>query len=291
MKQDEDNTKYVRGAEIDPHYPFGPNGSFPTGCDGYTWDWPMNAENGKYKMGETDVYVVGRYKKITYKLKIEYVSDDLDFPAQQPYYSPDETRYYENTNTFDIALTKDAEFYRRSPDIPGYVPDKPFITLKVTDEFIADLNDMIVDGKTYKGTTERVTYTKVPDDANVIVNFVKCDVSGVPLNETSGIDPLTASGGPYNLDEQIEQKLTGWEPIRYTKLEGGAEETVNSVSGNLATGESATYYVYFREKLGIFTLKLSNTQLCFIIGHLKLLSLGISISLASPIRQRVILDA
>uniref|UniRef100_UPI0026ED37C9 glycine rich domain-containing protein n=1 Tax=Ruminococcus flavefaciens TaxID=1265 RepID=UPI0026ED37C9 len=290
MKQDEDNTKYVRGAEIDPHYPFEPNGSFPTGCDGYTWDWPMNAENGKYKMGETDVYVVGRYKKITYKLKIEYVSDDLDFPAQQPYYSPDETRYYENTNTFDIALTKDAEFYRRSPDIPGYVPDKPFITLKVTDEFIADLNDMIVDGKTYKGTTERVTYTKVPDDANVIVNFVKCDVSGVPLNETSGIDPLTASGGPYNLDEQIEQKLTGWEPIRYTKLEGGAEETVNSVSGNLATGESATYYVYFREKLGIFTLKLSNTQLCFIIGHLKLLSLGISISLASPIRQRVILD-
>ena len=36
-------------------------------------------------------------------------------------------------------------------------------------------------------------------------------------------------------------------------------------------------------KLGIFTLELCNTQFCFVIGHLILLSFGSGISLCTPV--------
>ena len=50
----------------------------------------------------------------------------------------------------------------------------------------------------------------------------------------------------------------------------------------LLDGGVHVYLIRFA-KLGIFTLKLCNTQFCFVIGHLILLSFGSGISLASPV--------
>ncbi|MCR4638994.1 glycine rich domain-containing protein [Ruminococcus sp.] len=267
-----DTATYTNGQEItDKTAQYEPDSStYPSGYDDYTWEWPVEPDsNGKYIMGDNDVYVVGRYRPITYKLKIEYktkVSSEATPVLYETYYSPDETRYYDDTDTFDIALTKDAEFYRRSPDITGYIPDKPFITLKATEEFIRNgLTENIYDpntGKTYKGKTETVTYTKIPDGNNIIVNFVECDVSGVPLNQASIIAPVTATAdGDYNLESDINTALGTYQLIRRTKLEdaesgvGKIEKEVKFVSGTLTSGQTATYYIYYRQTPETVTVK------------------------------------
>ena len=267
-----DTATYTNGQEItDKTAQYEPDSStYPSGYDDYTWEWPVEPDsNGKYIMGDNDVYVVGRYRPITYKLKIEYKikeSSEATPVLYETYYSPDETRYYDDTDTFDIALTKDAEFYRRSPDIMGYIPDKPFITLKATEEFIRNgLTENIDDpntGKTYKGKTETVTYTKIPDGNNIIVNFVECDVSGVPLNQASTIAPVTATAdGDYNLESDINTALGTYQLIRRTKLEdaesgvGKIEKEVKFVSGTLTSGQTATYYIYYRQTPETVTVK------------------------------------
>lgn len=250
---------YYNGDTISENYPFTPvEGECPKGYDTNNyWDWTIEKTNGQYVMGQDDVYVIGTYKPITYKLKINYYTKESDEDTQpvlhSTYISPDRSNYDEDTDTYDIALTKDAEFYVASPNISGYVTDKPFITGKVDDYFISTLTEDITDGgRTYKGKTVNVNYTRT--DANVLVYFIGCDIRGVPNGETrSTITREEAVGDSYDLDGEIDTALgNSNEKIRMTKLVTNGnetvEETVDHVSGNASSDETATYYVYYRAK-------------------------------------------
>ncbi|WP_294411309.1 glycine-rich protein, partial [uncultured Ruminococcus sp.] len=237
--------------------------SFENTYGDYVWDWPIEkGNNGDYVMGESDIYVVGTYTYKAYKMKIVYESADTGFTAPATYYSPDRTEYDNVTNTFDIALTAGTKFYRRSPEVEGYVPDKAFISANVTDDYIAnELTEDITDpntGKTYKGKTETVTYAKVTEGKNLFIYFVECDIFG-NLTGNSSVEQLTVSG-EYNestseIAAALSSKVTsGYEVFIKTKMSDetvngntvSKEVTVNAISGNISSEGSTTYYVYYR---------------------------------------------
>ncbi|WP_303805892.1 glycine-rich protein [Ruminococcus flavefaciens] len=240
--------------------------SFENTYGDYVWDWPIEKDNnGDYVMGESDIYVVGTYTYKAYKMKIVYESADPGFTAPATYYSPDRTEYDNVTNTFDIALTAGTEFYRRSPEVEGYVPDKAFISANVTDDYIAnELTDEITDpktSKTYKGKTEIVTYAKISEGKNLFIYFVECDIFG-NLTGDSSVEQLTVSGTYNESTTDIAAALSSKVPTSHEIFAKSkiVDETVNGntvfkevvlkeneeISGDISTEGSATYYVYYR---------------------------------------------
>ena len=237
--------------------------SFENTYGDYAWDWPIEKDNnGKYVMGESDIYVVGTYMYKAYKMKIVYESADSDFTAPETYYSPDRTEYDDKTNSFNIALTEGTEFFRRSPEVEGYVPDKAFISANVTDDYITDeLTEDITDpntGKTYKGKTEKVKYTKISADKNLFIYFVECDIFG-NLTGTSSVEQLKVSETYNESTSEIAAALSSKVPSDHEifakskivdeMVNGNTvskEVTVKNISGDISTEGSATYYVYYR---------------------------------------------
>ncbi|SFB73856.1 glycine-rich protein [Ruminococcus albus] len=225
-------------------YPSRPD-EYPDGYDGYFWDWSIEADNnGDHIMGQEDVIIVGTYKPITYAIKVNYYTkeseDDPNPQLRGTYISPLDRTLYDN-GTYKIALTKGAEFYIASPDFEGYVTDTPYIAGVVDDAFI-DTLDETVDG--HPSMTVAVYYTKVPDDTELIVNFVKCDVRGAPLGIASDKHII----GDNNYDYSgIQAAIDSWitsasEVVKITKVEEDASET--KVTAITAAG---TYNVYYRD--------------------------------------------
>ena len=239
-------------------------GAYPVGYDDYDWDFGQTEYDdvsGEYKMGQEDIYIIGTYVPITYKLVINYLEAGTVYPLHDQYVSPDRTQYHEDTDTFDIALTKGADFFIKSPDIPGYVTDTPYVSGKVDNAFINSLNETITIGeKTYKSKTINVYYESNPD--NVIVHFVKCDVRGVPIendgNTITGITEAISVGDDYNLESEIVSNITNdeYEIIKRTRQTDTAEEEVTTVSGTITDADQIeTYYVYYRAKPGKVTVE------------------------------------
>ncbi len=239
-------------------------GAYPVGYDDYDWDFGQTEYDdvsGEYKMGQEDIYIIGTYVPITYKLVINYLEAGTVYPLHDQYVSPDRTQYHEDTDTFDIALTKGADFFIKSPDIPGYVTDTPYVSGKVDNAFINSLNETITIGeKTYKSKTINVYYESNPD--NVIVHFVKCDVRGVPIendgNTITGITEAISVGDDYNLESEIVSNITNdeYEIIKRTRQTDAGEVEVTTVSGTITDADQPeTYYVYYRAKPGKVTVE------------------------------------
>ncbi len=239
-------------------------GAYPVGYDDYDWDFGQTEyddDSGKYKMGQEDIYIIGTYVPITYKLVINYLETGTGIPCHEQYISPDRTQYHEDTDTFDIALTKGADFFIKSPDITGYVTDTPYVSGKVDNAFINSLNETITIGeKTYKSKTINVYYELNPD--NVIVHFVKCDVRGVPIendgNTITGITEAISVSDDYNLESEIVSNITNdeYEIIKRTRQTDAGEVEVTTVSGTITdTDQPETYYVYYRAKPGKVTVE------------------------------------
>jgi hypothetical protein len=230
-------------------YPTIPD-EFPNGYDGYFWDWSITPDenSGDYIMGQEDVIIVGTYKPITYGITVKYYTKESEDAVPQlwsTYRSPLDRTQYDN-DTYKIALTKGAEFYIASPEIEGYVTNTPYISGKVDDAFIASLDETVYDGDGHEhpSKTVNVYYTKVSEDTELIVNFIKCDVRGAPLGTISVINPITRSSGyDYsNISDEISVTLAGFDRVKITKVSGDAAETkVDSIT------EAGTYNVYYRD--------------------------------------------
>ena len=234
-------------------------GAYPVGYDDYDWDFGQTEyddDSGKYKMGQEDIYIIGTYVPITYKLVINYLEAGTGITLHDQYISPDRTQYHEDTDTFDIALTKGADFFIKSPDITDHVTDTPYVSGKVDNAFIDSLNETITIGeKTYKSKTINVYYEPNPD--NVIVHLVKCDVRGVPTGD-SDFDRIERTfNGSYDLETDIANRInSGYEIIKRTRQTDTAEEEVTTVSGTITdTDQIETYYVYYRAKPGKVTVE------------------------------------
>ena len=250
-----EKTGYANGAILDNvEFPFQPDpDNCPAGYDANNfWDWTIEKTDGNYRMGQEDVMVVGTYKPITYRLLIKYINGDTE-AIMGTYLSPERSNYDEDTDTYDIALTKDAEYSVTSPEFEGYegyVPDKPIVSGKVTDEVIASMENFEYDSNTYHGLVVEVRYTA--STGNVNVHFIGCDIRGVPNGETLDMISINAEAESYDLDTQIDTTLgDSRQKIRVTKLvtngDKTVEETVEHVSGN-ASSDTVTYYVYYRAK-------------------------------------------
>jgi hypothetical protein len=230
-------------------YPTIPD-EFPNGYDGYFWDWSITSDenSGDYIMDQEDVIIVGTYKPITYGITVKYYTKESEDAVPQlwsTYRSPLDRTQYDN-DTYKIALTKGAEFYIASPEIEGYVTNTPYISGKVDDAFIASLDETVYDGDGHEhpSKTVNVYYTKVSEDTELIVNFIKCDVRGAPLGTISVINPITRSSGyDYsNISDEISVTLAGFDRVKITKVSGDAAETkVDSIT------EAGTYNVYYRD--------------------------------------------
>ena len=236
-------------------------GAYPVGYDDYDWDFGQTEYDdvsGKYVMGQEDIYIIGTYVPITYKLVINYLETGTGIPCHEQYISPDRTQYHEDTDTFDIALTKGADFFIKSPDITGCVTDTPYVSGKVDNAFINSLNETITIGeKTYKSKTINVYYESNPD--NVIVHLVKCDVRGVPIeNDGYTISCITEDfnvGDDYDMESDIAKTInSGYEIIKRTRQTDAGEVEVTTVSGTI-TDQIETYYVYYRAKPGKVTVE------------------------------------
>ncbi len=239
-------------------------GAYPVGYDDYDWDFGQTKYDdvsGEYVMGQEDIYIIGTYVPITYKLVINYLEAGTGITLHDQYISPDRTQYHEDTDTFDIALTKGADFFIKSPDITGYVTNTPYVSGKVDNAFIDSLNETITIGeKTYKSKTINVYYEQNPD--NVIVHLVKCDVRGVPIeNDGYTISCITEDfnvGDDYNLESEIVFNISNdeYEIIKRTRQTDAGEVEVTTVSGTITdTDQIETYYVYYRAKPGKVTVE------------------------------------
>ena len=234
-------------------YPSRPD-EYPNGYDGYFWDWSIEADNnGDHIMGQEDVIIIGTYKPITYAITVNYYTkeskDDPNPQLRGTYISPLDRTLYDN-GTYKIALTKGAEFYIASPDFEGYVTDTPYIAGVVDDAFIADLNET-VDG--HPSMTVAVYYTKVPDDTELIVNFVKCDVRGAPLGIATTIPAIIGdSNYDYSeIDGKIATAISGYDKVKIAKFASdGTQTEVEEITG------AGTYNVYYREIPQTVTIKL-----------------------------------
>lgn len=232
-------------------YPSRPD-EYPNGYDGYFWDWSIEADNnGDHIMGQEDVIIIGTYKPITYAITVKYYTKesadtpDADAVLHHTYTSPLDRTKYEN-DTYDIALTKGAEFYIASPEIKGYVTNMPYVSGKVDDAFIAGLNETVYDVNNYAhpSKTVDVYYTKVDEDTELIVNFVECDVRGAPLNKASSKSAIThVSGYNYSLiSGEIATAISGYDKVKITKFASdGTQTEVEEITG------AGTYNVYYRE--------------------------------------------
>lgn len=269
-----DGPTYSNGAEIDASdsgfYPFTPTSAeYPYGYDAYDWDWPIEPNTGttsKYTMGESDIYVVGTYRPEVYKLVVDYKAkndeDKVDFESKLPekdrhYVSPDRTEYDEVNNLFRIALTKGTDYFVRSPEVQGYFPNHPLISGTVDDNAINNYltEDITVNGKTYKGHTETVTYEKIGTDKNLIINFIECDAHGNPIRNGTA-EQIAIDAGAYDentvaIKNKIDQYMASntYEIYKRTKMMANSiEEVVDAIEGTAADGVVETYYVYYIPK-------------------------------------------
>ena len=268
---------YHNGDVITESYPFMPDystnpGDFPAGYDGYDWDWPIARDsNGKYVMGDTDIYVIGTYRPVTYKIRINYESDNAQDTAfddaigvtNKEYTSPDRTEYHNDTETFDIALTADTNFYRKSPEVTGYYTDTPFVSFTVDEEFIQKIENGenpltstgsgIISGGIdgHKAVQVPVTYKPLTGTETLIINFAECDISGNPTGASS-CRTFTIDGAYDESTAEIAAAINsvlGSENEIYlrTKLVDGKETVFDEVKGNSSDGLT-TFNVYYRPK-------------------------------------------
>ncbi|MBE6869182.1 MAG: hypothetical protein E7494_10520 [Ruminococcus albus] len=236
-------------------YPALPD-KYPNGYDGYFWDWSIETDtNGDHIMGQEDVIIVGTYKPITYGINVRYYTTDENqntVPLGE-YTSPFDRTKYEN-GTYHIALTKGTEYYVASPEFEGYVTDTPYVSGKVDDAFINDLTETRLDdnGKEHLVKVVDVRYTKVSEDTELIVNFVKCDVRGAPTGEDSKPAITHVSGYNYSLiSGEIATAISGYDKVKITKVASDASETeVENIT------EAGTYNVYYREIPQTVTIRL-----------------------------------
>ncbi len=272
--QESDGPTYSNGAEIDASdpgfYPFNPTSAeYPYGYDAYDWDWPIEPNAGttsKYTMGESDIYVVGTYRPEVYKLVVDYKAkndeDKADFESKLPekdrhYVSPDRTEYDEVNNLFRIALTKGTDYFVRSPEVQGYFPNHPLISGTVDDNAINNYltEDITVNGKTYKGHTETVTYEKIGTGTNLIINFIECDAHGNPIRNGTA-EQIAIDAGAYDentaaIKNKIDRYMASntYEIYKRTKMMANSiEEVVDAIEGTADDGVVETYYVYYIPK-------------------------------------------
>ena len=282
--QEADGLPYSNGDEIDASdpefYPFNPTSDeYPYGYDAYDWDWPIEPNAGttsKYTMGESDIYVVGTYRPKVYKLVVDYKAkndeDKADFESKLPekdrhYVSPDRTEYDEVNNLFRIALTKGTDYFVRSPEVQGYFPNPPLISGTVDDNAINNYltEDITVNGKTYKGHTETVTYEKIGTGTNLIINFIECDAHGNPIRNGTA-EQIAIGAGAYDentaaIKNKIDQYMASntYEIYKRTKWTTKTtddnppttyrvEEAVDAIEGTAVTDVVETYYVYYIPK-------------------------------------------
>ncbi len=244
-----DGGKYNRGEVIDEAKPYTPaSGDYPEGYTSYCWTWPDgNEDSAPHTMGDTAIYVIGRYVPETYKLVIKYCMTGSSEPFDT-YTSPDYTEYDPETDTYDIALTDGATYMVRSPEKAGYTPRQAYISGTVDEAFKAGLADMIIDGKTYRGKERTVYYD--PAAGNLTVYKVECDKYGIPTSENtlfadSPVLNYTVSGDFDKEDDIVAP--AGYRIYQRTKLnDKNAEENVRYVSGTLKADEKAVYYVYYK---------------------------------------------
>ncbi len=251
-----DSKKFANGDIIDGiTYPALPD-KYPNGYDGYFWDWSIETDtNGDHIMGQEDVIIVGTYKPITYGINVRYYTTDeySNTVILGEYTSPFDRTKYEN-GTYHIALTKGTEYYVASPEFEGYVTDTPYVSGKVDDAFINDLTETRLDdnGKEHLVKVVDVRYTKVSEDTELIVNFVKCDVRGAPTGEDSKPAITHVSGYNYSLiSGEIATAISGYDKVKITKVASDASETeVENIT------EAGTYNVYYREIPQTVTIQL-----------------------------------
>ena len=251
-----DSKKFANGDKIEGiTYPALPD-KYPNGYDGYFWDWSIETDtNGDHIMGQEDVIIVGTYKPITYGINVRYYTTDeySNTVILGEYTSPFDRTKYEN-GTYHIALTKGTEYYVASPEFEGYVTDTPYVSGKVDDAFINSLDETRLDenGKEHLVKVEYVRYTKVSEDTELIVNFVKCDVRGAPTGEASKPAITYVSGYNYSLiSGEIATAISGYDKVKITKVASDASETeVENIT------EAGTYNVYYREIPQTVTIRL-----------------------------------
>ncbi|EXM40113.1 hypothetical protein RASY3_05895 [Ruminococcus albus SY3] len=260
-----DSKKFANGDKIEGiTYPALPD-KYPNGYDGYFWDWSIETDtNGDHIMGQEDVIIVGTYKPITYGINVRYYTTDeySNTVILGEYTSPFDRTKYEN-GTYHIALIKGTEYYVASPEFDGYVTNMPYVSGRVDDAFINDLTETRLDdnGKEHLVKVVDVRYTKVSEDTELIVNFVKCDVRGAPTGEASGITTITG-GQNYNysnIADVINSKIpSANELVKITKVTSDTDGTdVATTESQVDTiTEAGTYNVYYREKPQTVTIRL-----------------------------------
>lgn len=235
---EEDSGTYYNGSPIDTdsskRNSLVPD-MYPNGFDGYTWTWSdSKADNEAHTMGDTDIYVIGTYKPVTYYLLINYV-DDGGSAIADTYLSPDTSSVNFENDTCDIALIKGASYSVMSPVIDGYSADQPFISGTVDDDFISNVGTFSYGGKTYQGKTVTVTYTPT---SGAVFYRVKCDNHDLPETSELAADKAAALTAP-----------TGYEADYFKITQYNASTNAETEIAAEAIGATGTYYVYYRKDL------------------------------------------
>lgn len=227
----------------------------------YYWEWPDGVTSGTHTIVDGDIYVIGKFVKRNVPLTITYVMSDGS-TAPDAYSAPLEgyktTVYDEAEDKYYFYLTAGDAYSVRSPDVAGYVPDKAVVA------GIAPENGSIEVTVTYSPNTD-------PADTEVIVNYVKCDGDGIPiLGSDTRRETYTGvkdEEGNFNLERsgknvvnnKVRELLSDGQIIRRSKLvtksSGKEEVDVESISGKLEAGEKAEFYVYYRQKPDVVTVK------------------------------------
>ena len=235
---------YLVGQEIpasDISLPFDPDYStspalFPKGYESYLWSWGDGEKydgNQTRTMGDSDMYLLGRYLEKTYTLTINYIKYGESKPFRV-YSSPQYTRFNESTGVYEMALKAGSQYYVISPQMDGYAIDKPVIAGTVGDS---------------DPEPETVTYLRTLN--NFILYQIECDAYGVPTGVFSRADSMNIDMNANEILYYTQfKKITPEAPAEPYYV----EEEVDSI------GATGVYYVYYRAKLKRVSVHFNEVQ-------------------------------
>lgn len=231
------------------------------GYANYYWEWSDEVTSGTHTIVDGDLYVTGKFVKRNIPLYIKYVMPDGDATPPPAQYSAPMAGYnttvYMNGKYYWYAVAGET-YMVPSPEIDGYYPDQA--------EVVFDIPDDVSETTYQDGITKNVHYIAIDSskvDDNVIVNLIKCDEYGIPLDgsNTTVQSYLVTEGVVFDKTSEISSWVDAlgdddeYEIINMTRLADDEEVDVESISGKLASGEKAVFYVRYRPKPPTVTVR------------------------------------
>ncbi|WP_028518004.1 glycine-rich protein [Ruminococcus flavefaciens] len=260
---------YVSGTIVNKTGDFTPDeGEYPPwgGYANYYWEWSDEVTSGTHTIVDGDLYVTGKFVKRNIPLYINYVMPDGDATPPPAQYSAPMAGYnttvYMNGKYYWYAVAGET-YMVPSPEIDGYYPDQA--------EVVFDIPDDVSETTYQDGITKNVHYIAIDSskvDDNVIVNLIKCDEYGIPLDgsNTTVQSYLVTEGVVFDKTSEISSWVDAlgdddeYEIINMTRLADDEEVDVESISGKLASGEKAVFYVRYRPKPPTVTVRFNEVD-------------------------------